>query len=832
MKQLGTTYEVGDMVWAKIKSHPWWPRQVFLEAFAMPCVSKTKKQGHLLVAFFGDNSYGWFDRMELIPFDVNYVEKSMQTDARPFLDAVEEAEDEAGRRAALGVSCQCHNPCNFRATGVKRFVEVDMNGHQLGVVYSKQQIKNAREGFQPFEMLCFVHKLASMPSSDLKRSIDWIKNIAVVLAYRKAVFEDVDKTYAQALGEQPIHGAKSFQALNLQEQGHSQDPFRKEATTVKKSTLENNSIKATVDGEPKRVKYCDRSQGFQQCRPKFKKLVETSHSLENVQVVGRVLPPPDAVVIRKVTSSEGLDEKPRVQERFGGDLHSEETLLAGKNKRKKEFKSEPDLECSDNLLKDEKRESGYKPHTFSSDSMATEQMVGLRSINSNFPQLLSYLLDLAHSPCHCKNNIPEIVPKFFMKLRSVVFKKDFVVAPAAEAELTESSPTKSSACCVAKSPYNVTAQDLPCALKPPKKGLKPDDYANVGVNSSICDHVKKMPVEELKKMKELKLLTAEKQTDSWKLLKPKGSNERKMNVVVPKKLTTHTPRNMQETSTRAAEPTMIGMQFPHQSALPSVSELKARFARFGQLHSAPHVFWKFSTCQVIFKFKSNAQAAYEYAVKNRSLFGSAKVEYYLQAFQVPATEFPKPGKQLVIGKSPDWVPPVMSMSMGNSTKPRSTPPQLPNVQSKSFLKKQQVDEVIIIHSDTPHVKNMMKGEESIGTEQLANRNVKISVGNHSNDTSDAYATVNINPQNLHEVMPPLPLPPNRISCMLENHKLDHFVEICNRRYLQLEARNKCIYTPSSERSINISNQTLNLLMRCHDIVANLKCSLGYVPFNL
>lgn len=145
-------------------------------------------------------------------------------------------------------------------------------------------------------------------------------------------------------------------------------------------------------------------------------------------MVGRALPPPDAVVRRKVivTSSEGLVEKPRVQKRFGGDLHSEETLLAGKKKRRKEFKSEPDLECSDNLLKDEKGESGYKPHTFSSDSMATEQMAGLRSINSNFPQLLSYLLDLAHSPRHCKNNVPEIVLKFFMKLRSVVFKKTWL----------------------------------------------------------------------------------------------------------------------------------------------------------------------------------------------------------------------------------------------------------------------------------------------------------------------------------------------------------------------------------------------------------------------
>ncbi|XP_044500320.1 uncharacterized protein LOC123221558 [Mangifera indica] len=71
-----------------------------------------------------------------------------------------------------------------------------------------------------------------------------------------------------------------------------------------------------------------------------------------------------------------------------------------------------------------------------------------------------------------------------MEIRSAVFKKDFVVAPASEAELTESKPAKSSACCVAKIPYNVTAQDLPSSLKPPKKRLKPDDYGNDVANST------------------------------------------------------------------------------------------------------------------------------------------------------------------------------------------------------------------------------------------------------------------------------------------------------------------------------------------------------------
>lgn len=127
---------------------------------------------------------------------------------------------------------------------------------------------------------------------------------------------------------------------------------------------------------------------------------------------------------------------------------------------------------------------------------------------------------------------------------------------------------------------------------------------------------------------------------------------------------------------------------------------------------------------------------------------------------------------------------------------------------------------------------MMKGEECIGTVQLVDHNIKTSVVYHSNVTSSACTTVNINGKNLHRVMPPVPLPPNRMSCVLENHKPDHFVKICNMQYLQLEATDKYVDTPSSERSIDASNHMLNLLMRCHDIAAELKFSLGYVLFNL
>lgn len=42
-------------MWGKVKSHPWWPGQIFDEALALPTVSETKRKGH-----FGDNTFGWF----------------------------------------------------------------------------------------------------------------------------------------------------------------------------------------------------------------------------------------------------------------------------------------------------------------------------------------------------------------------------------------------------------------------------------------------------------------------------------------------------------------------------------------------------------------------------------------------------------------------------------------------------------------------------------------------------------------------------------------------------------------------------------------------------
>ncbi|KAJ8467186.1 hypothetical protein OPV22_029738 [Ensete ventricosum] len=197
-------FELGDMVWGKVKSHPWWPGHIFSEAFASPSVRRTKREGHVLVAFFGDSSYGWFDPAELIPFDPHYAEKSKQTTLRPFVKAVEEAADETSRREALAVTCYCRNTVNYRLARVPGYFYVDVPGFEPGGIYSSKQINSTRDKFSPEKALAFVLQTAVDPLTSDHASIDQIKSIAMMFAYRRAVFEEFDETYAQAFGVEPV----------------------------------------------------------------------------------------------------------------------------------------------------------------------------------------------------------------------------------------------------------------------------------------------------------------------------------------------------------------------------------------------------------------------------------------------------------------------------------------------------------------------------------------------------------------------------------------------------------------------------------------------------
>lgn len=100
-------FSVGDFVWAKIKSYPWWPGQIYSPSDASTTAAKYKRRNRLLVACFGDKTFAWCYPFQLKPFQENFDQLVKESNSKSFSLAVEEAVDEIGRRLDMEMACSC-----------------------------------------------------------------------------------------------------------------------------------------------------------------------------------------------------------------------------------------------------------------------------------------------------------------------------------------------------------------------------------------------------------------------------------------------------------------------------------------------------------------------------------------------------------------------------------------------------------------------------------------------------------------------------------------------------------------------------------------------------
>ncbi|XP_021912453.1 uncharacterized protein LOC110826162 [Carica papaya] len=154
----GYEFHVGDFVWGKIRSHPWWPGQIYDLSDASDFALKVKQKGRLLVAYFGDGTFAWCHPSQLIPFEDNFEEMSKMSNSRNFINAVQKAVDEMGRQVELLLTCSCVPKENLNGTkrplaenaGIKEGIAVPEGGTR----------KLAESLFQPTKILAEVRHLA------------------------------------------------------------------------------------------------------------------------------------------------------------------------------------------------------------------------------------------------------------------------------------------------------------------------------------------------------------------------------------------------------------------------------------------------------------------------------------------------------------------------------------------------------------------------------------------------------------------------------------------------------------------------------------------------
>ncbi|GFP99963.1 serine/threonine-protein kinase atm [Phtheirospermum japonicum] len=107
MEDSNNVFRVGDFVWGKIKSHPWWPGQIYDSKDASAFAVKHSQEGRLLVAYFGDGSCSWCLPSQLVPFVNNFKQMSTDSSSKSFTNAIQSAVNEIGRLIEYNMLCKC-----------------------------------------------------------------------------------------------------------------------------------------------------------------------------------------------------------------------------------------------------------------------------------------------------------------------------------------------------------------------------------------------------------------------------------------------------------------------------------------------------------------------------------------------------------------------------------------------------------------------------------------------------------------------------------------------------------------------------------------------------
>ena len=478
------------------------------------------------------------------------------------------------------------------------------------------------------------------------------------------------------------------------------------------------------------------------------------------------------------------------------------------------------------------------------------------------PELLADLLGLALDPFHgVERNRPAVVRQFFLKFRSVVYLKSSSASPPAESEPSEARAIRSPPPADHDRTLTESGKSVR-PLKPSKFSARHDDPTKGGRKRVPSERQEEIAAKRAKKITEVKSLAAEKKA----LLKNPEMQQvdGKAKVAAlqqspsrPTKIRTEQHVKKADRPPRVEEPTYLVMKFQSGSSLPSLMELKARFARFGPLDtSLSRVFYKTNTCRVAFLYKQDAHVAYRYAVGSKSVFSNVK--FMLK----PVAEPQQPSSV----KADDHIEPASNRdsSTAEPRPPLSAAPLLPSQpvqQLKSCLKKPSGnDEPGGPNNGSGSVKatrvRFNMGEDKVGAssnrpgvqvqlQMSDSRNANLSSESGPSSSSSPSSVAIDTVSNNQRFISSRPLQPPLIPTPPPQFLRPPTINLPDQHHVELPPRNNPNYNvtappiqaplppppPLPPLGVDISQQMISLLTRCHELVTNVKSILGYVPYH-
>ncbi|GFQ07160.1 hypothetical protein PHJA_002860100 [Phtheirospermum japonicum] len=551
---------------------------------------------------------------------------------------------------------------------------------------------------------------------------------------------------------------------------------------------------------------------------------------------------------------EGGQKNAKVRKRNAGELSAENATLdiKKKKKRKKEIRNEASVQLllanSDSraavatvLAAAANNELDHRKK----DDVEAQQAVDHRKVELSI--LVRDLHALALDPFHgVERNCPASTQLVFLKYRSLVYQKSLVSLPPTGNETIEAH---SSTLPALRGPTDKSTMKL---MKPSARPI--DDPTKGGKKRSPSDRPETIKKKKLlgdpnKRMKivgsednimtknkkniimdDLKSMAAGKKIHQRSTESQSGGDvkERSTPLSVPKAVKLESSKRMMEQQpARASNPTMLVMKFPAGATLPSGNELKAKFARFGALDlDATRVFWKTYTCRLVYRRKVDAEEALDFAVGSSNLFGSARVKCYVREMGVEGSVESEPVK---VQKERSRE----SAFENNRSSAKTAGVQQSPQQLKSCLKRPSNDESGNGNGRGTRVKFILGGGEGSGTktcEQLSSFPVAVGASSHNNEHSiDASTSIKNLPKSSVTS-----LPATTSNTTTTTNQFQKFP--INMPTAELLPRSFNVHPPtqqmpSAPTAKDISQQLLNLLTRCSDVVNNVTGALGYMPYH-
>ncbi|XP_074569667.1 uncharacterized protein LOC141826325 [Curcuma longa] len=161
-----TVFAVSDLVWGKVRSHPWWPAQIFDPSDASEMALNNRKKDHYLVAYFGDKTFAWCDDSQLKPFQKHFSQLANQNSMDAFLTAKDAALQEVSRRVDLGMTCCCFRDESYARLQDSKFENAGVWEGTPNYPVNRSWIASS---FDPLRLIGSLQALARSPNEGVDK---------------------------------------------------------------------------------------------------------------------------------------------------------------------------------------------------------------------------------------------------------------------------------------------------------------------------------------------------------------------------------------------------------------------------------------------------------------------------------------------------------------------------------------------------------------------------------------------------------------------------------------------------------------------------------------